>query len=180
MQIKTTMKCHFTPVRMTIIKKTTSSSFPSWKMAGEKAEKPDTKEEKLEAKKADSGGRVRKVKKGKPYCRWNPVLVRGIGRYSQSAMESRKALYKRKYSAAKSKLQRKSWQSCYCHKTSWWWQECVRMLSCFRPDSATLWTVAHQAPLSMGFSRQEYWSGLPSPSLGDLPAPEIEPGSPAL
>ena len=40
--------------------------------------------------------------------------------------------------------------------------------------------VACQAPLSMGFSRQEYWSGLPIPSPGDLPDPEIEPGSPAL
>ena len=38
----------------------------------------------------------------------------------------------------------------------------------------TLWTVAHQVPLSMGFSRQEYWSGLPFPSLGDLPNPRIE------
>ena len=45
---------------------------------------------------------------------------------------------------------------------------------------ATLWTVACQAPLSMGFSRQEYWSGLPFPSPGDLPDPGIEPGSPAL
>ena len=44
----------------------------------------------------------------------------------------------------------------------------------------TPWTVAHQAPLSMGFSRQEYWSGLPFPSPGDLPDPGIEPGSPAL
>ena len=42
------------------------------------------------------------------------------------------------------------------------------------------WTVAHQAPLSMGFSRQEYWSGLPSPSPGDLPDPGIEPRSLAL
>ena len=45
---------------------------------------------------------------------------------------------------------------------------------------ATPWTVAHQAPLSMGFSRQEYWSGLPFPSLGDLSNPGIEPRSPAL
>ena len=45
---------------------------------------------------------------------------------------------------------------------------------------ATLWTVALQAPLSMGFSRQEYWSGLPFPSPGDLPNPGIKPGSPAL
>jgi len=44
----------------------------------------------------------------------------------------------------------------------------------------TPWTVACQAPLSMGFSRQEYWSGLPFPSPGDLPAPGIRPGSPAL
>ena len=41
-------------------------------------------------------------------------------------------------------------------------------------------TVAHQAPLPMGFPRQEYWSGLPFPSLGDLPDPGIEPMSPAL
>ena len=45
---------------------------------------------------------------------------------------------------------------------------------------ATLWTVAHQAPLSMGFSRQEYWSGLPFPSPGDLPNLGIKPRSPAL
>ena len=42
------------------------------------------------------------------------------------------------------------------------------------------WTVAHQAPLSMGFSRQEYWSGLPFLSVGDLPDPGIKLGSPAL
>ena len=42
------------------------------------------------------------------------------------------------------------------------------------------WTVAYQAPSSMEFSRQEYWSGLPFPSPGDLPDPGIEPGSPAL
>ena len=41
----------------------------------------------------------------------------------------------------------------------------------------TLWTVAHQAPLCMGFSRQEYWSGLPCPPPGDLPDPGIEPSS---
>ena len=45
---------------------------------------------------------------------------------------------------------------------------------------ATPWTVAYQAPPSMGFSRQEYWSGLPFPSPGDLPDSRIEPGSPAL
>ena len=45
---------------------------------------------------------------------------------------------------------------------------------------ATLWTVACQAPLSMEFSKQEYQSGQPFPSPGDLPDPRIEPGSPAL
>ena len=42
------------------------------------------------------------------------------------------------------------------------------------------WTVALEAPPSMEFSRQRYWGGLPFPSLGDLPDPGIEPGSPAL
>ena len=45
---------------------------------------------------------------------------------------------------------------------------------------ATPWTVAYQAPQSMEFSRQEYWSGLPFPSPGDLPNPGIKPGSPML
>ena len=45
---------------------------------------------------------------------------------------------------------------------------------------ATPWTVAYQAPPSMRFSRQEYWSGLPFPSPEDLPDPEIKPRSPAL
>ena len=45
---------------------------------------------------------------------------------------------------------------------------------------ATPWTVAYQVPPSMGFSRQEYWSGLPFPSPGDLPDPGIEPGSPTF
>ena len=45
---------------------------------------------------------------------------------------------------------------------------------------ATPWTVAYQAPPSMGFSRQEYWNGLPFPSPGDLPDPGIESGSPAF
>ena len=44
----------------------------------------------------------------------------------------------------------------------------------------TPWTVAHQAPLSMGFSRQEYWSGLPCPYPGNLPDPGIKPRSPTL
>ena len=50
-------------------------------------------------------------------------------------------------------------------------------------DSVTLWTIASQAPLSMGFSRHEYWSGLPCPPVGDLPGPGIGPAcltSPAL
>ena len=54
-----------------------------------------------------------------------------------------------------------------------------RLLSCVRLF-ATPWTIAHQAPLSMGFSRQEYWSGLPFPSPRDLPKPGIKPRSLAL
>ena len=46
--------------------------------------------------------------------------------------------------------------------------------------SVTPWTVAHQAHLSMRFLRQEYWSGLPFPTTGDLPHPGIKPVSPAL
>ena len=55
----------------------------------------------------------------------------------------------------------------------------VKSLSCVRL-LATPWTAAYQAPPSMGFSRQGYWSGVPFPSPGDLPDPEFEPGSPAL
>ena len=48
------------------------------------------------------------------------------------------------------------------------------------PVCVTLWTIALQAPLSMEFFRQEYWSGLPCPPARDLPNPGIEPTSPAL
>ena len=53
---------------------------------------------------------------------------------------------------------------------------CCAMLSCFSRVRlfVTVWTVAHQAPLSMGFSRQEYWSGLPRPPPGDLSVPGID------
>ena len=55
----------------------------------------------------------------------------------------------------------------------------VCVLSCFSclQFFVTLWTVAHQSPLFMGFSRQEYWSGLPCPPSEDLPDPGIKPGS---
>ena len=55
-----------------------------------------------------------------------------------------------------------------------WWLKSLSRVQLF----ATPWTVAHQAPPSMGFSREEYWSGLPFPSPGDLPYPGIEPRSP--
>ena len=56
------------------------------------------------------------------------------------------------------------------------WSECCSIM----PDFATPWTVACQAPLSVEFSRPEYWSGLPFPSPGDLPNPGIKPRTPAL
>ena len=54
------------------------------------------------------------------------------------------------------------------------------MLSCFTgvQFSATLWTIARQAPLSMGFSREEYWGGVPGPPPGDLAHPGVEALSP--
>ena len=60
------------------------------------------------------------------------------------------------------------------YSVSIWSPQC--MPSCFSHVQlfVTLWTVAHQAPLSMGFSRQEYWNGLPFPSPGDLPHPGME------
>ena len=65
------------------------------------------------------------------------------------------------------------WISC---QVMWKWVKSLSRVQLF----ATPWTVAYQASLSMGFSRQEYWSGLPFPSPGDLPDPGIEPRSPAL
>ena len=57
-------------------------------------------------------------------------------------------------------------------------KQCTRALSLSRVRLyATPWTVAHQAPLFMGFSRQEYWSGLPCPPSGDFPDPGIKPAS---
>ena len=60
---------------------------------------------------------------------------------------------------------------------------CVLSHSIVSTSSVTPWTVAREAPLSMGFSRQEYWTGLPFPPPGDLPDPGMEsvsPTSPAL
>ena len=69
---------------------------------------------------------------------------------------------------------------CACEwAPSCWGMKCLPVcvlsrFSCVQLFS-TLWTVARQDPLSMGFSKQEYWSGLPCPPLGDLPNPGIEP-----
>ena len=69
-------------------------------------------------------------------------------------------------------------------RTPFWWFNCERKKVKVKSFThvllfVTLWTVAHQAPPSMGFSKQEYWSGLPFPSP-DLPDPGIEPTCPAL
>ena len=57
---------------------------------------------------------------------------------------------------------------------------CVCVSRSFVSDSVTSWTIAGHTPLSMEFSRQEYWNGYPFPSPGDLPDPGIDPRSPAL
>jgi len=179
MQIKTTMRYHFTAVRTTTIKKTTSSSFTSWKMAGEKAEKPIRRREKLRQRRLILVAKLKRLRSAAEILSWSEELADTPNRLciperpcTKGSIQQRNPSWKEKEAEG----------SCYCHKTSWWWQECVCMLNCFRPVClfATLWTGAHQAPLSIGFSRQEYWNGLPSPSLGDLPAPGIEPTSPAL
>ena len=61
----------------------------------------------------------------------------------------------------------------------WYSLMCVCVCSVMSNFFATPWTVVHQAPLSMGFPRQKYWSGLPFPPPGELPNPGIEPMSPA-
>ena len=69
--------------------------------------------------------------------------------------------------------------SFYSSRFSYTSEECVCILSLFSSvqPSVTPWTVACQAPLPLGFSRQEYWSGLPCPPPGDLPNPGIQPMS---
>ena len=75
-------------------------------------------------------------------------------------------------------VRRKSWFEDHWRAVGFVFQVlCVQLLSCVR-FFMTPWTVALQAPLSMGFSRREYWSGLPCPPPGDIPNPGIEPESP--
>ena len=88
------------------------------------------------------------------------------------------------YQLQKNKIYPSSWISCI-HDIYICVCVCIHGVSEVKSPSrvwllATPWTVAYQAPLSMEFSRQEYWSGLPFPSPEDLPNPGIEPGSPAL
>ena len=67
-----------------------------------------------------------------------------------------------------------------CEVQEGWYICGVGLVAKLCPTLVTQWTVACQTFLSMGFSRQEYWSGLPFPSPGDLSDPGIEPGAPAL
>ena len=74
------------------------------------------------------------------------------------------------------------WAKTYLFYTFFKWTKVnvkVKSLSCVQLFASS-WTVAYQSPQSMEFSRQEYWSGLPFPSPGDLPNPGIEPRSPTL
>ena len=78
------------------------------------------------------------------------------------------------------RIKEETGKSIWCY-TGFTYEQVLEVKSLSRVQLfATPWTVAYQAPLSMGFSRQEHWSGLPFPSPGDLPDPGIEPGSPAL
>ena len=76
------------------------------------------------------------------------------------------------------KCSAKGWRFLLVHRSGSWKVK-VKSLSCVRLFS-TPWTAAYQALPSMGFSRQEYWNGLPFPSPGDLLDPGIKPGSPAF
>ena len=77
-----------------------------------------------------------------------------------------------------------TWLNQHITKLSVWQHragiEDVRICSVVSDSLVTPWTVARQDPLSVGFSRQEYWSGLPFPPPGHLPHPGIKPTSPAL
>ena len=92
------------------------------------------------------------------------------------------------YSCLEKSMDRGAWQTAV-HGVTWlstyvWggWRDIKLKLKSLSHVQifTTPWTVAYHAPPSMGFSRQEYWSGLPFPSPEDLPNPGIEPGSPAL
>ena len=76
----------------------------------------------------------------------------------------------------------KIWKCFWSMPWKWKWSRLVAQLCLTLCDHGpfTPWTVAYQAPPSMGFSRQAYWSGLPLPSSGDLPNPGIKPRSPIL
>ena len=113
--------------------------------------------------------------------------IPGLGRFPR---ERNGHLFQ--YSCLENPMDRGTWQATFhgvtesdmmewltlSHLLGWKWSE-VKSLSHVRLF-VTPWTVAHQASPSMGFSRQEYWSGLPFPSPGDLPHLGIEPRSPAL
>ena len=73
-----------------------------------------------------------------------------------------------------------NWKAGLNNWAVYWESILLFSLSVLSYTFATLWYVAHQAPLSMGFSRKEYWSALPFPSPGDFPDPGIESMSPTL
>ena len=93
----------------------------------------------------------------------------------QLILSNMKVEFLRVYKSVFVKLKKKQSKTLFCLK----WKVKVKSLSHVRLF-ATPWTGVYQAPSSMGFSRQEYWSGLPFPSPGDLPDPGIEPRSPSL
>ena len=127
---------------------------------------PNTKSQ-LIGKDPDAGENWRPKKKGQQKKRWLDSITNSIDLNLRKLQEIVKA--------------RGSWCAEVHEVTKSWIQleSEVKSLSRFQLF-ATAWTVAYQASLSLGFSKQEYWSGLQFPSPGDLPEPGVEPGSPTL
>ena len=112
-------------------------------------------------------------------ARWRWQVVYPVGKLKGNGFLQN---YPKKHSELASVLSGEKWK--------WWtesskgteteWRASLLCVTSVTSDSATLWTVARQAPQSLGSSRQEYWSGFPCPPPGDLPDPEFEPTSATL
>ena len=126
MQSKTTIKYRFTAVRTTTIKKTTSSSFPSWKMAGEKAEKLIRRRKNLRQRRLILVAKLKRLRSAAEILSWSEELADTPNRLCIPERPCTKGSIQQLNPSWKEK---EAEGSCYCHKTSWWWQECVHAKS---------------------------------------------------